>query len=468
MALGLYSSISKDTIAAVATPTGPGGIGILRISGPRAWEVGGQVFHPANKSLSLQNPPVRQMIYGFVRDPATGEVLDEVLCVFFRGPFSYAAEDAVEIQGHGGPAILRRILEVVLGLGCRLARPGEFTYRAFMNGRLDLSQAEAVAQLVQAGSEMEARLALGALAGGLSARLSGVREALTKAAAAVEAAVDFPDEVAEIAGPELAQDMEKAALKPLAGIVKERRQRRVFREGALVVLCGRPNVGKSSLFNALLGHDRAIVTSQPGTTRDAIEESALLGQVVCRLTDTAGLAQAQNEAEALGMAAAQGRLAAADLALVVLDGSQPLTGGDQATLAATGKMPRIIVVNKCDLPPAWELSALDAAGQTPRRVSAKYDMGVDGLAQAVGQTVAGGRAEPKPGEVVVSARQAEALKRCLAAAARAADGLSADDVQPELVSLDLAEALAVLGEVDGKDAPDQVIEAIFRDFCVGK
>ena len=466
MPSGLSPAVFSETIAAAATPSGPGGIGIVRISGPGAWEAGKSLFTPADGSFGPNDPPQRKMLYGFALDPATGERLDEVLCVFFKAPNSYTTQDTVEIQGHGGPAVMRRILELALSLGCRLARPGEFTYRAFMGGRIDLSRAEAVAQLVRAGSDVEARLALGALTGGLADRLAPVREVLTTAAAAVEAAVDFPDEVAEIAGDDLRQELEKKALEPLAKTIRDRRQGKVFREGALVVLCGRPNVGKSSLFNALLRDNRAIVTSLPGTTRDAIEESALLGRVVCRLTDTAGLAQAQNEVEALGMAVAQDRLAAADFALVVLDGSEPLQEEDRRTLDATSDMLRIIVVNKADLDAAWELDDLGAA--RARRVSAKFDLGVEELAEEVGASLTGGRPEPKPGDVVVSARQAQALERCLQAAQRAAMGLGSEDVQPELVSLDLAESLSALGEVDGKDAPDQVIEAVFRDFCVGK
>ncbi len=453
-----------DTIAAVATPGGPGGIGILRISGPEARAMGARLFRPLKKGLSAQDLPPRRLVLGRALD-AKGRELDQVLAVFFNAPHSYTTEDVIEIQSHGGPAVLRELLAAALEAGCRLARPGEFTLRAYLGGRLELSQAEAVAQLINASSGVEARLALDGLAGGLALRLAPVRAALTRAAAAVEAGIDFPDELDEIVGPEITAALRQEALATLKKLVHERSERRVWREGAMVVLCGRPNVGKSSLFNALLGSERAIVTSIAGTTRDAIEEAALLGGVVCRLTDTAGLGLEPGELEALGRQAARERLGAADLALVVLDSSQPLTGEDQAVLAATAGLPRVIAANKSDLQPAWELGE---AGEGAEKVSAKYGQGLSELAEAIGAALTGGQAEPAPGEAVASQRQAEALAACAQATARALAGLESSEPRIELVSVDLAEALGCLGQVDGIDAPEAVIEAIFDEFCVGK
>jgi tRNA modification GTPase len=364
------------------------------------------------------------------------------------------------------------VLALFLAQGCRLAQPGEFTRRAYLGGRLDLSQAEAVAQLIAAASQNEARLALSALEGHLAQALAPVREALLKIAAAVEAALDFPDEVADIIAPEMAGRLDQEAAASLANILEHSRKRRVFREGAVVVLCGRPNVGKSSLFNRILGERRAIVTARPGTTRDTIEEAALLGGVVCRLVDTAGLIDSSDEVEALGVELAKGRLGLADLALLVLDQSQPLTPEDHAALEATHNLPRLIALNKCDQPAAWDAAALcsdwglDLAGVYS--ISAKNGLGIDRLSSALGQAVSGGSAEPMPGEVVAGARQREALGRCLAATQRAVSGLAAEEIAAELVSLDLSEALAALGEVDGQGAPDEVIDAVFENFCVGK
>ncbi|KMY68609.1 hypothetical protein AAU61_02955 [Desulfocarbo indianensis] len=456
-----------DTIAALATASGPGGIAVIRISGPRAWPVGRALFRPSHADSLQPQPSVRYLLHGHVTDPESGETVDEVLCAFFKAPHTYSTEDTVEIHAHAGPAVGQRILELCLAQGCRLARPGEFTRRAYLGGRLDLTQAEAVAQLIAASSRNEARLALAGLEGGLRDELIPLRQALLQAAASVEALLDFPDEVDDISFPELAQGLGQAARK-LEALLSQRQRRRVYREGAVVVLCGRPNVGKSSLFNRLLGSRRALVASRPGTTRDAIEEAALLGGVVCRLVDTAGLTESSDEVEALGVELARGRLGQADLALLVLDLSRPLTEEDRAALAATSGLPRILALNKADLPPAWQ--PLQALPEQARFiiVSAREGRGLDELAGAVGRAAAGPGAEPKPGEVVASARQAEALGRCLAAVRAAAGGLAGSEMQAEIISLDLAEALAALGEVDGQGAPDQVIDAVFENFCVGK
>ena len=458
--------MDHDTIAAIATPAGAGGIGILRISGPKAGEIAERLFLPGDPRLDPAALPPRRLVLGQALGKQ-GRAVDQVLAVRFAAPHSYTTQEVVELQSHGGPAVLQSLLAAALAGGCRLARPGEFTLRAYLGGRLDLSQAEAVAQLIAAQSECEAGLAMAGLAGGLAQVLGPVRLALTLAAAMVEAAIDFPEETGEIAGPALTQDLRRQALEPLERVIARRQAGRVWREGALVVLCGRPNVGKSSLFNALLGQNRAIVTPTAGTTRDAIEESALLGGVVCRLTDTAGLGLEPGELEALGRATARERLGRADLALVVLDGGAPLTAEDREVLAATAGSKRVVVVNKADLDHAWNLEAA-GEGAPILRVSAKQGMGLEELATEVGAALTGGQAEPAPGEAVASQRQAEALSACAQAVERAVEGLEAQSIAAELVSVDLAEALASLGEVDGVDAPDSVIDAIFDEFCVGK
>lgn len=459
-----------QTIAAVSTPLGPGGIGVIRISGPQAWPIGLKVFKP--RRAFSGPPPLRRMILGTALDPISGEALDEVLGVFFQAPNSYTTENTVEIQSHSGPAVMGGILEAILGQGAVLAQPGEFTLRAMLGGRLDLSQAEAVAQLIAARSEQEAGLALAGLQGALARELVPVRQALTAAAAAMEAAMDFPDEVAEIAGPDLAQDLAQGALAGLESLVSAGRRRQVFRQGAVVTLCGRPNVGKSSLFNALLGRHRAIITPQPGTTRDFIEETCLLGSVACRLVDTAGLGldpdqgRLDPQADDLGMAAARQVMGRADLNLVVLDGSEPLDQRDRLVLEETKGRPRVVAVNKADLAQAWQAAGQGLEGALA--VSALSGQGLGDLAEALARQVTRGEPEPVAGEALASVRQTQALERCLAAARRAAQGLQGPDPQPEIISLELAEALAALGEVDGQGAPDQVIEAVFSQFCVGK
>ncbi|MFZ5586195.1 MAG: tRNA uridine-5-carboxymethylaminomethyl(34) synthesis GTPase MnmE [Thermodesulfobacteriota bacterium] len=464
---------ANDTIAAIATPAGPGGLGVLRVSGPQAWGVGRALFVP-RRPWGAAGPRPWRLRLGRVVEPATGEAIDEALAAFFRAPRSYTTQDCVELSLHGGPALLRRALAAALHEGCRLARPGEFTLRAFLGGRLDLAQAEAVAGLVAAQGRGEARLALAALAGGLGQRLAPVRAALLDAAAAVEAGIDFPEDVAPADGPGLAARLALQAAEPLAGLVEASQRRRVFREGAAVVICGRPNVGKSSLFNALLGRGRALVSELAGTTRDCIEEGLILGGAAVRLIDTAGLGagvEAHGPAaglDALGRAAAGAALEAADLALVVLDGSQALTAEDRAVLAASAGRPRLIAVNKADLGAAWELSDLPAGAGPALRVSATAGAGLAGLSERLAAAITGGEPEPAAGEVLAGARQAQALERALEATRRAAGHLAGFEPALELASLDLAEALAALGEVDGRGAPEEVFEAVFSQFCVGK
>ncbi len=458
---------NHSTIAALATPPGPGGIAIVRISGPRAWEVGRRIFRPSRGALSPDLHP-RTLRHGYVIDPQCGETVDEVLCAFFPGPGTYTTEDTVEIQGHAGPAVAERVLDLALAAGCRPARPGEFTLRAFLGGRIDLSQAEAVAQLVQAQSLVEARLALAALRGALARELAGVRRALLHTAAEVEACLDFPDEVPDIRPPELVGRLQDQVLTPLQRLIQDRLKRRVYREGGAVVICGRPNVGKSSLFNALLGGDRAIVSPTPGTTRDAIEETIICQGVVMRLVDTAGLGTGRDELEALGMARTRDRLGLAQLALVVLDASCPPSAEDHQVLRETASRPRLICLNKADLPLAWPAGDLDLEADTVITTSARTGSGLDELTRALARALTGGQPEPQPGQVVVSQRQARSLQEVLHFTRNALRLLEQAEPPYELVSIELAQALRFLALVDGQDAPGQVIDTVFQNFCVGK
>lgn len=463
----MVDPVASDTIAAISTPVGLGGVGIVRVSGPQAWEVGRRVCRtPRGQELPARLEP-RHMILALAQDPVSNEPIDQVLCVFFKAPHSYTTEPVMELQAHGGGVVLRRILSACLTAGARLARPGEFTLRAVLGGRLDLSQAEGVAQLIAARSDQEARLALASLNGRLSRELQEVRGLLQNTAATVEACIDFSDEMDEILEPRAGLSLEGAALPILDRLISDSLRRGIFREGALVALAGKPNVGKSSLFNAMLGRQRAITNPLPGTTRDAIEESLLLGGVVCRISDTAGLDQPGDELEGLGMEAARKVLAQSDLVCLVLDGSQPLGPADQALLQEAADRPCLAVINKSDLNPAWEPES-QIGGLTWRRVSALSGQGLEELALTLGGMVSGGEPEPASGEALATERQRLALERCRAAAGRAAEGLRANDPQMEIISLELAEALAALGEVDGQGAPDEVIEAVFERFCVGK
>ena len=338
---------SKDTIAAIATPPGEGGIAIVRISGARAGDILHAAFHPAHKGEMKHG----QMRYGTLTDQA-GAPIDEVMAVFFRAPRSYTREDVAEIHLHGGTMCARAAMERLLSLGARAAEPGEFTYRAFMNGRVDLSEAEAIMGLIGARSQAARRASVRQLRGGVSAPIGRMREELTGLLAKIEAATDFPDEIDEDV---TARDVLEGAARIREELARaaDGHRARIVREGASVVLCGRPNVGKSSLMNALLSADRAIVTDIPGTTRDVLTESFEIGGVRYQLSDTAGIRETADAIEKIGVDRARDALRDADCVLLVLDASAPLSPADQAMLAARDER-YVTILNKCDLLPAQE------------------------------------------------------------------------------------------------------------------
>ena len=335
----------NDTIAAIATPPGEGGIAIVRISGARAGEFLRAAFRPAHKGEMKHG----QMRYGTLTDP-TGAPIDEVMAVFFRAPRSYTREDVAEIHLHGGTMCARAAMERLLSLGARAAEPGEFTYRAFMNGRVDLSEAEAVMGLIGARSQAARRASIRQLRGGVSAPIGRMREELTGLLAKIEAATDFPDEIDEDV---TAKDVREGASRIRGELSRaaDGRRARIVRDGASVVLCGRPNVGKSSLMNALLSADRAIVTDIPGTTRDVLTESFEIGGVRYQLSDTAGIRETADAIEKIGVTRARDALRDADCVLLVLDSSAPLTPSDQSMLAARDER-YLTILNKSDLAPA--------------------------------------------------------------------------------------------------------------------
>lgn len=456
---------AQDTIVAQATAPGPGGIAIVRLSGPKAWDYGRRMF-----SFSGSRAPwdhVRGLVHGHAVDPVSGEFLDEVLCAFFKGPHSYSAEDAVELQCHGGPAVVSRIIQAALACGCRAAGPGEFTLRGMIGGRIDLSEAEAIAGIVAARSDAEARTALALLEGGLARTLETVRQVFVEVSASVEAAIDFPEDIEELAGPAQASSLQTTVINPLEELISGSLARAAYREGASVVICGRPNVGKSSLFNALLGRQRTLVSDIPGTTRDRVDEVVILGGVACRLSDTAGLGLPQGTLDAMGQDAARSILQKADLALVVLDGSMALQDEDHVILDDTHGLNRLIIRNKRDLDMIWDAVSLGLTDEM-LDISAKHGDGLNELSASAGSAITHGVGEPSPNDVVVNSRQREALTRCLAACLAARAALDSGDPHVELISVDLQTGLAALSEVDGKGAPDEVIDAVFRKFCVGK
>jgi tRNA modification GTPase len=469
-----------DTIAAIATPPGAGGIGIVRTSGAEAFAIGLRLFRAADQDYHDTPPPSHLLTYGHVVDKATGETVDEVLAAFMRGPRTYTREDVVELHAHGGPLVLQRILALALAAGARAARAGEMTLRAFLNGRLDLAQAEAVMALINAESDAGRRLALRQLHGALSERIAAARNGVAGALTRIEASIDFPEE--EVPEPDreelgaLVTDSLEEARRLLAGAGRGR----ILREGLRVAIVGRPNVGKSSLLNALLRTERAIVTPIAGTTRDTIEERASLGGVALHLMDTAGLTPSADPIERIGVERSRAAARASDLLLFVLDASAPLDDLDTraaAELAAlraesaaetVTQAPVLVALNKADLPAVVSERAAAALwpGAGIVHTSAVAPNGTEALEQAMLDVVLAGQASGA-NALVSSARHADALRRAADQLAAALEALDTS-IPLDLVSIDLRAALDALGEITGETASDDLLDRIFAEFCIGK
>lgn len=451
-----------DTIAAISTPLGEAGIGMVRLSGPDAERIARRIFRPKQRRRKWRS---HQLYLGHIVN-SREESIDEVLLTLMRAPRTYTREDVVEINCHSGYGVLRQILELALAQGARLARPGEFTLRAFLSGRIDLTQAEAVLELVQARTQAGLKVAAGHLEGGLGRQIGAVREALLDLLSRVEAALDFPEEAAELPPEALKEglDPQGQLLQRLAATYQEGR---LLREGLLVVIAGRPNVGKSTLLNALLGIDRAIVTEIPGTTRDLIEEAISLGGVPVRLSDTAGLRPAQDRVEELGIARTRQRLAQADLVLYLVDASRPLAASDRQALKELNGQRGLAVINKIDLPQKLSQSDLTRATSFPMvQISALTGQGLEDLRQAIVDLALGGGLKTG-GEIVTQARHHRHLLNSLAYL-RQAQALLGPATPWELVALELKEALRELGEITGEEVGDAILDRIFSEFCLGK
>ncbi len=463
-----------DTIAAIATPQGEGGIGTVRLSGPDAAGILARIFVPASGKPALpEEMESHKLVFGYVTDPASEARLDEALAALMRGPHSYTREDVVEIDCHGGTVALQSVLGLCLREGARLAEPGEFTLRAFLNGRLDLAQAEAVLDVVQARTEGGLRLAVDQLGGGVSARVKGIRARLLHALAHLEANIDFPEDDVPPAdvSPEL-----QSAMADLAALIAGAGAGIVMRQGVKTAIVGRPNVGKSSLLNALLRTERAIVTATPGTTRDTLEEVANIRGVPLVLTDTAGLrpeSHTHDAVERIGMERTRRAIAAAALVLMVFDGSEPLTGEDRAVAAHAaegGHTMRLAVVNKGDMPPALDLGELHGLLGDVEVVgaSAVEPGGIDALEAKLAGLVLSGKAVPRHGDsLVTSVRHRDALQR---ARGHVEDALaSVQAAAPAaFTAIDLHSALSALGEITGETVGEDLLDEIFRNFCIGK
>ena len=455
----------EDTIAAIATPPGEGGVAIIRISGIDAESIAARIFvRPPGKNGRLKS---HSLYHGAIRDPQNDHVLDQVLLTVMREPRSYTGEDVVELHCHGGAFLVRRILGLVLRQGARQAEPGEFTRRAFLNGRLDLTQAEGVLDLIRARTDKSAGLALDQVAGALSHWVVELREELLDILVQVEAAIDFPEEEIELLRHRELIGKIQSLAKKINDISGTYDWGKLFRDGATVCICGRPNVGKSSLLNALLGEDRVIVTAVAGTTRDVIEESISLDGLPLVLWDTAGIRESDDQIERMGVDRSRQYVAKSDAALVVIDGSQALTPEDRTLCADIGRRKVLIAVNKSDLPRKLAADELlrFAGGSEIRSVSAKMGEGIPELKKSLRDLLMGSEVDAPI--VITNLRHRSALQRSTASLARAATSLG-ESYAPEFVAMDLNEARSVLEEITGAIQNDDILERIFSNFCIGK
>jgi tRNA modification GTPase len=456
----------NETIAAISTPPGSGGIGIIRISGSDALPVLKKIFRPYRSSCSFSS---HTMFYGNIHQPDDGKILDEVLAVFMQSPRSYTCEDVVEIHCHGSFLVLQNILELILSLGVSLAEPGEFTKRAYLNGRIDLTKAEAVIDILAARTRKGVDLAQEQLAGTLYRQIDVIRHSLTRMRAVLEVAIDFPDEDVDIIDhTQLLHELENEVEEPLDRLLLSADQGKIYREGISVVIVGLPNVGKSSLLNTVLQEDRALVTSIPGTTRDTIEESVDIHGMPVRIVDTAGIREHVDEVEKLGIKRAKDQINQADLILFMQDGSRSPSEADRSLLATVSHKPLILVINKIDLleSSSSPVEVIDS-DYSQVYVSAKCQKGICSLKKAIFDTVTGGRDQWQEDACAPNVRHKDALLRASAACERVKEGLSLG-FTTDLLAVDLQECLNQLGDIVGETTTEDILDVIFEQFCLGK
>jgi tRNA modification GTPase len=454
---------ATDTIAAISTALGEGGIGIVRISGAEALDIMKRIFRPLKNGGFHSH----RFYYGVIADPSTDITLDEVMAVYMRSPNSFTREDVVEIHCHGGTLVVQRLLGLVLASGARLAEPGEFTRRAFLNGRIDLLQAEAIIDIIRAKTDAASALAQHQREGLLSVRLFSIRDMLRQSLALVEAFIDFPEEAL---GPEnmyLLSANVTSALALVRELVAGYSEGRVLREGVSVVIAGKPNVGKSSMLNMLLAEKRAIVSSIPGTTRDLIEEVVNINGLPVRLLDTAGLRESSDPIELEGVSRAVDRIIRADLVIFLLDRSRPFDSDDRLVAEALTHSRFILVTNKADLPAQLylpdELSLLPVI-----EVSTTTGYGMDKLKHELTTCFLHGRVPDSREFVALSrARHVDAMSRAERCIGNFLAGLD-QSLDSDLLAIELRDALGAIVEVTGETTPDDILDIVFNQFCIGK
>ncbi len=455
--------VHKDTIVAPVTPPGEGGVGIVRISGDRAESFLRLFFRPRRK---VEEFNTHRLYLGTFVD-LNERPVDEVMAVLMKAPSSYTCEDVVEIQCHGGSLLIRTIIDTLVDGGARLAKPGEFTLRAFLNGRLDLSEAEAVIDLIRSRSSLASRVALGQLNGKVSRQVHGYRQQVADLLALVEAYIDFPDEDVDIKDHTQLERQASTLCQSIDEALASFDTGRLLREGLSVLIIGQPNVGKSSLLNFLLGEARAIVTDIPGTTRDTIEEQVVLEGFPLRLVDTAGVRHTDDPVEAEGVARARKKAASADLILLVIDGAKAIDDNDLLAMEACTDGRVIVVRNKAD--ETQDPVAHPFFTSYPLvDVSARTGLGMDQLKELMVQSITGTSGSDAQEDVIFSDRRhREALVRCRCALGNFLQGLSCSE-EPEFLSIELRDALEAIGEITGETTPDDILDRIFSRFCIGK
>ena len=458
----------EETISAVATAAGEGAIGIIRMSGNKAIAIADEIFNGV-KSKGITEIESQKMVYGYILDPENNKKIDEVLVLIMRAPRSYTREDVVEIHCHGGMVPLKKVLELTIRYGARLAEPGEFTKRAFLNGRLDLAQAEAVIDIIRAKTDASLRMALGHLGGALSEEIRSMRHEILGMIANLEATIDFPEEDIE----ELtAQDVKIAVNSVLAEmehLLATKETGRILREGLETVIIGKPNVGKSSLLNALLKEKRAIVTDVPGTTRDSIEEFVNIQGIPLKIVDTAGIRETEDIVEKLGVEKTREFIITADLILVLLDASVPLSEEDREVLTLLPGREAIILINKSDLPVLLNMDEVHTyvSDQQIINISVLEGKGLAELEQVIIDKVYSGQVQQKEGAFINNVRQANLLEQSkehlLSVLVAIADGMP-----PDCIVVDLRDSWEKLGEITGDTVGGDIMNEIFANFCIGK
>ncbi|MBN1381009.1 MAG: tRNA uridine-5-carboxymethylaminomethyl(34) synthesis GTPase MnmE [Deltaproteobacteria bacterium] len=462
--------IMDDTIAAISTPLGTGGIGIIRVSGPNAEKIARHLFKP---SRSLETFESHHLYHGQIIAPETGSVLDDVLMSIMKKPHSYTGDDTLEINCHGGLLILQHVLNEVVKAGARLAEPGEFTKRAFLNNRMDLSQAEAIADMISAKTEKGLAIAVSQMDGRLRDRIEALKQKLVDILAEIEVSIDFSEDEREGESSDEIRLKIEEVITDLTALLAGYEQGKIYRQGLNIIIMGKPNVGKSSLLNRLLGEKRAIVTPIPGTTRDFIEESVNIHGLPVRLTDTAGIRKPKNLIEETGIGMVWEKIASTDGIIIVLDGSRPLSREDRDLLKHQNKQITIVAINKSDLPQKMsiaEVKFLQPHMDTmPLPISAKYGDGISDLKDRLYSLIMDDRKvdEYQPDILITGIRHKSAIEGARKRLLQAQNNITGSPL-PELTAFDVREALTCLDDITGKTTAEDVLDRIFSQFCIGK